>query len=187
MQLLQIQIKTNPSVLAYNRTPSEMTIKQDHQTLNLQTEKSELEMKTTHAKVFIDQSQCFDEAGLKSNGSLIADNASYGMQKGMEAIGKIVDQGNQMADIASKVDPIPDQANYNAYEQFIRDWNMVTMPRSRPKFDIQEGRVDFNFKPAKVNNNTVNTKPEINYRRGRLDIYVKQYSSINISFINLKG
>lgn len=184
MQVARLQIQTTPIKMAYQTQNAQVNIENPKgPLLDMQIEHVKVNMKSTAPKVLIDQSACFSEAGLKSNGELIADNATYGRSKALEGIGKIVDQGNQMADV-HKGNPIPEQASYNAYDQFLREWNMVTMPRSRPKIDVVEGRVDIDVQEGRVVNNSVYKPPQINVTPGKVDIYVERYNNIDINVIN---
>lgn len=184
MQVARLQITTTPIKMAYQTQNAQVNIKNPKgATLDMQTKHAKVKMQSNQPKVLIDQSACFSESGLKSNGELIADNAAYAYSKSLEAIGKIVDQGNQMADV-HKGNPIPDQAVSNAYEQFYREWNMVTMPRSRPKIDVIEGKVNIDVERGKVINNTTYQPPQISATPGKVNIYVERYNSIDIQFIN---
>ncbi len=188
MNFPRIEIRTTPLKLGMRTSPSKMEMETGNpNSLDLHTEPGKLEIHQEHIKVEIDQSQCFEEAGLKSNASLIAESASLGMQKSMETIGKIVDQGNQLAAIESGQDPIPEQAEYNAYGQFFHEWNIGFLPTSRPEFKVTGGTVDINYKPAKVVNDTPVKKVHFNYTKSKLDIYVEQYNSIEMSVVDLKG
>lgn len=184
MSIASLSIRTSPTVLNYHSQPAKIHIENPKGSqLDIKIEQPQLEMQSTQPKVLIDQSQCFAESGLKSIGALISDTASFAYSKGLEAIGKIVDQGNQMADV-HKGDPIPDQAAYNAYDQFVREWNIVTMPRSRPDITVIEGKVNITVKRGQVQNNTRLQLPKITYNPGKLDIYVKQHYSIKINVVN---
>ncbi len=181
MNIPQLQIRTTWAKLGMESQKAQIEIEQPkYPQLDIQTQPLSLEMRSTPPRILIDQSRCFAESGIKGNGELISDNASYGFQKGLEAIGRIVDQGNQMADF-HRGDPIPDQAIDNAYDQFLREWNMVTMPRSRPDIQVIEGNVDIQVNEARVINNSVPQPVRLTYRPGSLNIYLAQRNSIEFS------
>lgn len=188
MQIPMIQIRTTPMKLGMRTSPPELSIEQGNPiTLELQTKPGRLEMHTEHVKVHIDQSKCFEECGFMSNTSLIEDAASYARQKALEGIGNTVEQGNQFAAIENRQDPIPEQAEQNAFDQFIRDWTIGSIPRSRPEFKVTGGTVDIQYRPAEVINNTQKSRPNIQYNKGKLDVYVEQYNAIEFSVLDLKG
>ncbi len=188
MNLAKIQIRTTPIKLGMKTSPPKMEIDSGNPiSLNLQTTKGELKMHTEQIRVEIDQSKCFEEAGLKSNSSLIAEAASYGNQKAMEGLGRIVDQGNQLSQIEGGSNPIPDQAVYNTFEQFINEWNLGFIPKSRPEIKIKGGTVDIDYKPAEVRNNTERKKVNINFTKGKVETYVEQYNKVEFSVLDLKA
>ncbi len=188
MRLPMVQLKTTPLKLSMKTTPSELKIDQgDPITLDTHTEPSSFEMHTEHVKVEIDQTKCFEEVGLKGNSAMLEDTVSFSKQKVMEGISKTVDHGNQLAAIENPQDPIPDQATYNAFDQFIHEWNLGFIPQSRPEFKVIPGNVDINYKPAKFVNDTKPTKPNIQYTKSKVDIYVEQHNSIEMSVVDLMG
>lgn len=150
-------------------------------TLEIKQEQVLLKMETTLPKVTIDQSQCFSESGLKSIMELIAENASYGVSKMQESVGRIAEQGNQLADIGRTAEgAIQSQGVYNAFDQFAVDYNMVTMPKSRPQITLQRGYVN-----AKPEGGTVQITPkpgslDLKYVEGKIEFYLKQKNSLNI-------
>ncbi len=187
MNIKQIQIQTKPMQLEYKTNPSSMEISQGNPIkLDFSVKPGSLKMHSEQVKVLIDQTQCFAEAGLKNIQGMIDENTSISKQKMMESIGKIVEQGNELADIASGNDPIPAQAEYNAFDQFIREWNFDLIPKSRPEFKVTGGTVDIEHEPAEVQNNTRFDPPKINYTAGKIETYVKQYNEIEMSTVDAK-
>ncbi len=188
MNLPKIQIRTTPLKMGVKTSPSRMEMDSGNPiSLNLQTTQGKLEMHTEQIRVEIDQSKCFEEAGLKSNASIIAETASFASQKAMEGLGRVVDQGNQFSQIESGSDPIPEQAVYNAFDQFISEWNLGFIPKSRPEIKIKGGTVDIDYKPAEVRNNTERKKVHFNYTKSKVETYVEQYNKIEFSVLDLKA
>lgn len=108
--------------------------------LRADTKPVKVEIHTEQVKVLIDQRQCFNESGLMDNGTLAADVAQRGKQGALEGVGRRVSEGNYMASVKSGKTPIADIAFNNFFEN--KEFNMVTMPRSRPKIEITGGTVD---------------------------------------------
>ncbi len=182
-----LSMRTTPFKLSMQTVNARQEIKSNHNVLSLKTEQPRLEMHTTQPKVMIDQSQCFAESGSKTIMQLIAENASYSRSMAIQGIGRIVDQGNQMANFHVKSDPIPDQADYNAYGQFEKAFNMQTATGTLPKTTLIRGKVDIRFIAGRVINNTVAQKPQITYQPGKVNINVAQYNRLEISVIDIKG
>ena len=181
-----LRITTTPAKLNIQTTNAKLEITNPKFPYGeLEIEHPKIEMRTKLPKVNIDQYQCFAEAGRMGNLDLSRDNSSYSKSQMMQSIGKIVEQGNQMADF-HQGDPIPDQANYNAYEQFVRDWNIDTIPKSRPTITLDPGNVDIQLQRGSVRMNSKQQKPSYNYSPGKVDIYLAQKNSIEINFIDEK-
>ncbi|MBS7525791.1 hypothetical protein KHM83_03770 [Fusibacter paucivorans] len=152
------------------------------QVLALDTERGSLEMESTSPEIEIDQTACFAECGLKNIKDFMADSVAYGQQKFQEGVARIVEDGNQMASIENKADPIPDQAIQNAYTMFEHEFNYDAIPKSRPSITLKEGDVNYQYQPARVNNRTVSRKVENNFTPGKVEIAVAEYGKVTISY-----
>lgn len=181
---MSIQITTQRAILGWNTNNAKLDISGNGASniLKMSTTKPMVMLKTEKPQIQIDQSQCFAEAGLMSISDLIADNAEYGKQKVSEGISRIVEQGNQLAAIENGGDPITEQAQSNAYDMFEHEFVYTTIPKSRPKIDFIRGTVDAQLQEGKVNNETQFKKLDVNYTPGKVEYFMKQYQSINISF-----
>lgn len=184
---LRIQIQSTPALLGMDSKPAALDIRQKKADQELSAPLPRVQMESRLPKVQIDQSQCFSESGLKGSSELTTDNANYAIQKMYESIGRIADQGTQLSNIHEPDDKIVSQAYYNAYDQFDRDYNMVTMPRSRPKISVIEGKVDLSVVGGNVEHQVRINKPEIGYQAGKLDIYLRQKNNIIISTKESQG
>lgn len=179
---MPIQISTTPAVLDWNVSKANLSQSGNGAlTLDLQIQKPLLEMQTTLPKVQIDQSQPFAEAGLKGIKAFMDEVVSIGRQIVSEGIERIVSQGNDFINIHTGVDPIPDQANYNAYDMFEKSFNYGVIPQSRPSISLQEGRVNTTFNPGSVNNQSAPRKVQMDYTPWQINYFMKQYNSITYS------
>lgn len=182
---MKIQIKTTPALIGQDSQKSSLSIRQRKAEQSISAPLPRVNIESTLPKIKIDQSQCFSESGLKSCAELTADNASYGVQKMYESIARIADQGTQLSNIHESDDKIVSQAYYNAYDQFSTDYNMVTMPRSRPQITLVEGATKVNVTGGTVRHDAKANAPEITYNAGKLDLYLRQKNSIQISVKNV--
>ena len=94
---MSIQIQTTSALIGLNRTPPKQEIHQDSEVLNIQTTQAKVEITNTFAKVEIDQTQPFAEAGLKGIKPFLDELVSLGKQKALSYTSKTVDQGTQQA------------------------------------------------------------------------------------------
>ncbi len=143
-----------------------------------------LNMKITKPEIEIDQRECFAEAGLKTPDKFLKDCNAETEKIYRNAIDNIVSQGNELADIHIGENPIPRHAEYNEFDQFTKESNMVTMPRSRPKITLKRGDINFNLDRGKIINNTVVQQPRISYQMSKIECYMKEYGKVEISVID---
>lgn len=185
--MLQLQINHTWPQIGINRTPSRLEMQKPGYTLSMSVSQAKISVEATLPKITIDQSQCFSEAGLKGNADLAAEMASLSKSAMLGSIGRIVDQGNEMANLPNASNAISDQAYYNAYEQFDKEFNIDTIPKSRPKIGVIEGRLDIKVTEGQVTNTTVSQNTSIQYVKGAVEVYLKQRGSIEVNFVDVKG
>lgn len=180
---MKLKIRTQPAILDWNRTPAQQTTPAiSKETLKLDIKEPKVEMTSTKLRVKIDQSECFNESGLKNNRALLDEMVSRSQQAVSEGIAHRVDEGNQMMAIESGQDAIAENADYNAWERFYHEFGLVTMPRSRPSFTVEEGDVDYQYQKGEVN--ILNGPFKIDggtYTPWKLEFYLKQKNSITIT------
>ncbi|HFL3758363.1 TPA: DUF6470 family protein, partial [Clostridioides difficile] len=88
-----------------------------------------------------------------------------------------VQQGNQLAAIYKPGNSI---SGILGSDWQARPFPETRMPASFDNVDIHINTQspDIHFEPAVSEMNVIVNKPEIEYHRGKLDVYVKQYASI---------
>ncbi len=178
-----LKITSTPALIGIKTTPGKLDIRQPKADVNMHTEHPKVEIKNDLPKVKIDQYQCFAEAGLKNFSDLNKEGAQLARQAAMEGIARRVRQGNELAAIETKTDPIPSQAEENAFELFNKEFNFDLVPKSRPKIELIRGKADITLHRGKVEMDVRVNKPIINYTRGKVEIYLKQRNSIEIEHI----
>lgn len=183
---MDLRITTTPALIGINRTPGGLDMRQPKADMELNIEHPKVEIHSELGQVRIDQSQCFAEAGLKSYAELTADNAGFARQKVMQTIEKIVRQGDEMMAIETKGDPIPEQAEENAFLWDDVEVNLDLIPKSRPKIDFVGGTVDIQVKEGRVNLQVQVNKPMVNYTPAKIDVYLRQKNSIQIEYVGAK-
>ncbi|MFY9277978.1 MAG: DUF6470 family protein [Caldicoprobacterales bacterium] len=169
----QIGIDTYRSWMDIRQTPPKAHIEQ---------RKPELSIEGKLPKVYIDQTQCFTESGLKPPLQLAMDFNMEGKKAAFEAIGRIAQEGTRLRSIEKGGNPIAEIA----YEKSQRDYEitMVQMPKSRPdiEWDLGYLKIDWKPNPAKIEWETYTTA-QINATKHRVDIYMKQWPDIKIEYI----
>lgn len=180
---MPIQISSQPAQLSWDTQKAKLEQSGNGaRTLDLSIEKPLLEMRTELPKIQIDQTASFADAGLKKIQAFMDEAVSYGRQMVSAGVARIVDQGNDYINIHTGADPIPDQAIYNAYDMFEKDFNYGVIPQSRPSISLSEGRVNTTFNPGSVNNNSAPRKVNMQYTPWQINYYMKQYNNIEFRY-----
>lgn len=184
---MPIQITTQPAVLGWDVQKARLDQSGNGASvLELSIDKPLLEMQTELPKIQIDQFASFADAGLKGLKAFMDDAVSYGRQIVSQGVARIIDQGNSFIEIHNGVDPIPDQAVYNAYDMFEKEFNYGVIPQTRPSISLREGNVYTTFNPGKVNNQSTPRKVDLQYTPWQVSYHMKQYSSISFSMAESK-
>ncbi len=178
-----LKIQTTPFRLGWNVQNARLeksAIPKD--SLDMSITKPELEIKTTPPKLSIDQSECRAEEGLKNRERFMRDNVEFSKRMVSEAIDRIVSDGNSMLQIESGIDVIPEQAE-QSFSKFEHEFGLGFIPQSKPIIDVQRGSVDIKLNRGDVEiHNAPKPLEQGQYTAGRVEFFVKQYNSINISF-----
>lgn len=180
---MAIEIKTTPMVISYNRTPAKLSIEQPKAQVDSSITHAQVRVTATLPKVTIDQDQAFNESGLKNVQAFSEEYVAYAKQKAQESVARIASQGDDLRDVHKNPNAIADNARYNAYDQFLHEFGMVTMPRTRPQIDVIEGELDIQVQEGEYNENVTVQKPIIDYQRGQWDFNVEQYNSISFRYL----
>lgn len=172
-----LQIRTTPSLLSIDADPGQFSLRQPKADVQLQTRPAKLTVQSHVPKLNVDQSRAF---AAYTGGNMIDMNARIysGIQQiFLQNIANRVQQGNQLAEIHKPGNTI---ANIIG-----EDWKGTSFPEIRGqassdnvdvRFDVQAP--DISYTPAVSEMNVKVNRPEIEYQRGKLDIYVKQYASV---------
>ena len=181
---MDLKITSTPALIGIQTNHGKLEIQQPKADMELNIEHPRLEIYSELGQIHIDQYQCFAESGLKNVFDLTLDMTAFAKQKFAQAVARIVRQGDDyVASLHRKTDMIPIHAKENALSRNSSEFNMVTMPRSRPKIDFSGGTVDINVIEGRVNLQVNVNKPIINANRTKVDIYLRQRNSVNIEFV----
>lgn len=172
-----VQIQTTPSLLSMDADPGSFSIRQPKAEVQLNTRPAKLTVESHPIQLNVDQRDAFSAY---HGGNMFDMNKRIysGIQQSfLENIAERVQQGNQLAAIHKSGNTIANIVGFN--------WQTKPFPETRTpaSYDNVDIRVetrspDINFQPAVSEMNVIVNKPEIAYQRGKLDIYVKQYASV---------
>lgn len=174
----RIRIETMSAALERKSNNAKMEIKQNH---------ALLEIETVKPKIKIDQYEAFASAGRKNNLDLALENAQIGYEKAMQYIAQKAADGDRLAAIHIKSDPIVEFAERASYTK--RDFNIDFIPKARPKISVEEGEVNVQLAGGpnaffdSVQINFVPHRYDTNYVPGKVNIYMEQYPSVDIEYV----
>jgi hypothetical protein len=182
-----LSIRTTDIQMETDRTPSSLSIETQNARLELHQKHAKVNITTEKPKVLIDQYECFAEAGLKNNYDFTREAAQLGYQQAMDFIGQTAQDGGALAAIERGGNPIVAIAVRDASPE--KSFVLAFIPQSRPKIDVT-GNIDIQWDRNGegihngVEGNYIPGYANINFEREKLNIYVKQYPSVAISYEN---
>lgn len=178
---MQLKITNLRGQIGINSHSPAVSIRQPKAELRIETKPSVLNIKTKHVKIKIDQTQCFNEMGLKNNGALTRSYAAESRKDLLAAIQRMVGEGNRMARIENKTNAIAEIAKGHLLPP-PADFNITLMPKSRPKIRF-EGGISLNPVQGSVNLQAAIEPVRINATRGYVEIYLLQKPYFRLEFI----
>jgi hypothetical protein len=178
---MELQITHIRGQIGINTRSADLSIRQPMADMEITTTKPQANAKIDQVRIKIDQSQCFNEAGLKNVTAFRDEITQRGKAAVIKAIASTVDEGNRMAMIKNKSNAIAEIAAEKTFPP-PADFNIVLMPQSRPKI-VFEGGFSFSPEAGTVNIYFKPNKPEIEVTRGSVETYLLQRPYFKFEFI----
>ncbi|MEC0241416.1 DUF6470 family protein [Paenibacillus dokdonensis] len=172
-----LQIRQTPALIGIDADLGQYSIRQPKADVSMTTTPSELEIHQYQPELHVDQTMA---RSAFTGGNFIDMNARIysGIQDlYLQGIARRVEEGNRAAAIH-----IPGNTIADIYGE---DWQPVPFPefRTPASMDNVDIRIDtrppdIQFRKATTDMQVEVRRPEIEYTRGKLDIYMKQYASV---------
>lgn len=186
MDIPQIRMQSQPTLISIQTYDAEQTIQQPKATQQITQPKAEISMSTTPPKLTIDQSQAWNDIGLKSAKVMHEEAAKKGYQKVMQGISRRTTQGETLMKIENNSNPISAQAIENGNRKK-RSLNIGWIPSVfSVKTDYQPSQLDIQVQVNQPIINNTPSKPIFNYQRGAVETGIRQEADLQIDFENLK-
>ncbi len=176
-----LRINRTDALIGIETIPARLSIKQPKVDFELKQKQSKVEIQSEQIQVRIDQRECFNESGLKDNTTFSREAAELGKQAAMQAIDRITQEGNLLADISGGSEAIADAALQNTSTQAV--YEAAIMPASRPKLDFVGGNVDIRVEEGLVEVLSKPNKPVIEAEPGEVKISLRQRPQLDIEYI----
>lgn len=163
--MLTLNISQQYAKISITSTRADMGLTTTQPKLNIETEPAIVEISQPKGELEIDWEPFRASYGIKNSGQFARDCAELGRQTAFETIGRIAQEGDRMAKIESKEDPMIAMAAESIMQPVPEVvWSHLEPPvihytAHQPKYnpirghvntDLKRGRVDMNFQPAKV-------------------------------------
>jgi len=169
--------------IAIETTPARQNIQQRHAEMQIEQPQAELKIKQHSGHLTIDQTQAWEELGLKRMKSFTRDNTQKAYRKASEAISKIITDGNEMLNFHNGVNAYAEQARRHANPP-PAELQIAYIPSPfSVKTDYQRGKVDINVQTRQPIINTQTFKPSISYQPGDVHVSLQQKNNLHIDFV----
>lgn len=177
----QLKVTNIHGLIGIRKNDAVLSLSQPRAKLNIETEPAQVNIHTTQAQVRIDQSQCFSEAGLKDVFELTEEFADSGRQTALEAIARIVAEGNRMANIKIKADAVGEIAADKVFRQ-PDQYDIALIPKSRPKIDFVGG-ISLEPQPGRISIEAVLNPAQIEATAPSLNYYWQKHPFFSFKFV----
>ncbi len=178
----RLSIETTPAVIGMRTTRARLTVSNSSNAqVQMNSRPASFRMNTQVPRVKIDQSQAFASAGNAPILQLSSQNAKNSLSMGLEAIGKMVDDGNYIGNLFAGGNRVAQLAFENSLPNY--EFNAVAMPSVGPDITLVRQDPNIEWEPYQLNISTIPQQMSVEYIPGSLEIYMEQYPEINISYI----
>lgn len=140
-----------------------------------------ISLHTTQAKVFIDQTRCFADEGLKNLKDFMAEIVAKAKSQVFQYVAKKAQEGDSYASIENGGNAIIGAIKQDMYETV--DYNIGLVPSQGPEISVQMGEVRSELVRGEVNTSYNNVPIEGSYTPGQVNFNLLQKGSINIEYV----
>lgn len=175
----QIQIRQQYAQLGINADIGIQDIKQPRATFELTTERPKLNIHSENGVLYVDSSKAWDALGHGPSLETMSRIYSRAREVALQGIAKIVENGNRLGAIHKGGNTIAEIAKEQGAEFFEFEF-MGDASLDNVDLHYEPGKLDIQIEEGEVNLYTHPNPPEINYTRGKLDIYMIQYPKVEI-------
>lgn len=184
---MRMSIETIRPQLQIRTTSGQLRVEREKEQLNIQNAWPKLTMHTTYAKVKIDQSACFADAGLKDNARLRMMFENNRTQDFFEGLSKKIADGNRLKNIVSKMPlQIPEIARENMFRNR-KEFVFSQIPGVRPTIDFTEGRLDIKHQDGFARVHYVPGVVKLSYEQAKVEISATEGPKVNITWFDEKA
>ncbi|WP_141604114.1 DUF6470 family protein [Terrilactibacillus laevilacticus] len=171
----KIDIQTQNANLDIEQGKAQQSIKQ---------QSAEMKINRQPARLTIDQTEAWNNLGLKSAFTAIQENAQKGKQAVLDGIARRAEQGDELMHIERGGNPIADQARLNSQYHETFDTGH-TPPFKAVKIDGVPGSLQIDWQTHKPEISAEVNAPQFTYTPGNVQVTMAQYPSLTIEPVGL--
>ncbi|MBB2481641.1 hypothetical protein H5P36_15775 [Bacillus sp. APMAM] len=180
MEMSRIHMQSTFARIGMETTPSQQSIEQSSADMEIQQPQAQLYIHRTPSVLTIDQSEAWADMDIKPISRRVAEFASKGYSDWLEGLAKTTEEGNELMKIEYHGKAIADISKRNG-QLPTYDFNIGFIPRPfSVKINIEPGTLDIQAEINKPNIQVSAHKPNIEYQLGKVNIFMRQYPSLNI-------
>jgi hypothetical protein len=176
MLIPQIRFSQQPARLGIDADLGKQDIKQLRAEYEMKMERPKVELHTPNGELFIDSSKAWDALGLGGNLESMLRIYTNAKQVAIDGVTRRVQEGNRMAAIHTHENAIKEIAKNPPRGLGLDTLGEASFLNVREQYIAHP--VEVNYTPGSVNINTRPSPPQIEYNRGKLEIYMDKWPSI---------
>ena len=147
--------------------------------LSIRQKRAELNITSTPSRLYIDQTESFASAGLKTPLRLAGDFYNNSLAAGLDAISSITQEGLRFLRIEDGGNPIREIARTRG--QRTRQLSIQAMPQVAPHITFEPGQHNIDWEPHSISTDWEVIEGQADFVPHRVSIYINPYPSIEIS------
>jgi hypothetical protein len=185
MQLTSLQINQTDARIGLSSSRPGIRIKQQAADMQIkQNHHNLIEISTTASQMYIDQTEAFADANLKTAFRTADETASKAIQQASQYIAKTVQQGNQLIQIENGNGALARLAKANS-EPAPKPFNIGYMPKSadRVKFTFQPAEVKIQAREHETEIHVNQRAPQIEMPKWQTETYIRQKNQISFQAV----
>jgi hypothetical protein len=179
MLIPQIHFSQQPARLGIDADLGKQDIKQPRAEYEMTTERPKVELHSPAGELFIDSSKAWDAMGLGGNLESMLRIYTNAKQIAIDGVTRRVLEGNRMAAIHTHENAIKEIAKNPPQGNGFDTLGEASYLNVREQYIAHP--VEVNYIQGKVNITTHPNAPQIEYNRGKLDIYMAKWPSIEFT------
>ncbi|MFD1736798.1 DUF6470 family protein [Bacillus salitolerans] len=183
MQVTPLKYHITNGLLGMKHERPVMGIRQKEADLSIQQPEADVRIKTTPGEMHIDQSQAFQDAGLKDAFERTREYVEYAKSKWFSDLAKMSAQGDQMMNIHNG--PVLAQIAKVNGETPMKETGLGYIPSSHfaVKLDYQPAKVEVDIKANEPIIRSRVNPPEFNFQKWQVQNYLIHKPFIDIEYV----